>query len=90
VRLRNDDLEWREADGEILVLDRRVERYFSVTGAGAVLWPLLCDGSTAEGLAARLVEHYGIGERQARADVAQFVACLVSDGLLAPSDGEPV
>jgi hypothetical protein len=84
VQLRGDDLEWRPADGEILVLDRRRGRYLTVTGAGAVLWPLLAEPTTRAALVAGLIDHYGITEARASADVTRFVDWLEDAGLLAP------
>jgi hypothetical protein len=84
VRLRDEDLEWREADGEILVLDRGAGRYFAVTSSGALLWRLLAGGTRPEVLVDTLTERYGIETGRARADVQQFVEWLTARGLLVP------
>jgi hypothetical protein len=82
MRLRGEGLEWREVEGEILVLDQRAGRYLAFAGSGAALWPLLAAGSDAEGLAACLTQRYGIGAEQAQADVADFARQLEVAGLL--------
>lgn len=82
MRLRSDDLEWREADGEILVLDRRAGRYFAFGGSAATLWPLLTAGTNADELASCLAERYGIAVAEARSDTADFARQLMDAGLL--------
>ena len=82
MRLRREELEWREAEGEVLVLDRRAGAYFAFAGSGAVLWPLLSAGTDAAGLVACLTERYGISAEQAKSDVADFARRLSESGLL--------
>lgn len=84
MRLRGEDLDWREAEGEILVLDRRASRYFGVSASGALLWPLLAGGTSVEALAARLSRHYGIDQDRARSDVMEFLQWLRDRDLLGP------
>ena len=82
MRLRQEQLEWREAEGEILALDHRRGRYFTVPGSGAVLWQLLAEGTTEEALVTRLTERYRITPSQAREDLASFLGWLENNGLL--------
>jgi len=44
------DIDWREIDGEVVVLDRRERRYLAVHRSATVLWPALVEGTTEEGL----------------------------------------
>jgi len=83
LRLRTDDLEWREIDDEIVLLDGREATYLSTNGSGSILWRALAAGTTREQLASALVDAYGIDERRATADAEEFVAALASQGLLA-------
>ncbi len=41
LRLRTDDLEWREIDSDIVVLDGRDATYLTLNGSGALLWRML-------------------------------------------------
>lgn len=82
MRLREEDLEWREVEGEILALDRRRGRYFTVTSSGALLWLALAEGTTAGALATRLSERFGIDQSRAGSDVASFLRWLDENGLL--------
>ena len=83
VRLRDEKLEWREIDGEVVALDGQQSEYLGVNRAGAALWPLLASGTTREALVARLSESFGLDPARAAADVDAFVGSLAERGLLA-------
>ena len=83
LRLRADDLHWREIDGEVIALEARGSTYVAANGAGTLLWRALASGTTPDALADELVRVYGIDRRQAAADIAQFIAQLSEQGLLA-------
>jgi hypothetical protein len=81
--LRNNDLDWREIDDEIVVLDTRDAVYLSVQGSGALAWRLLAKSTTKDSLIDALVEKYGIDSTRASTDVDAFLATLNDKGLLA-------
>lgn len=81
--LRKDDLDWREIDDEIVVLDTRDAVYLSVQGSGALVWRLLAESATKDSLIEALVKKYGIDSTRATADVDAFLATLNDRGLLA-------
>jgi DNA-binding GntR family transcriptional regulator len=81
--LRKDDLDWREIDDEIVVLDTRDAVYLSVQGSGALVWRLLAESATKDSLIEALVEKYGVDSTRATADVEAFLATLNDRGLLA-------
>ena len=83
LRLRTDDLEWRQIDDEIILLDAREGTYLSINGSGTLLWRAIASGATREQLVKALVDTYGIDERRATGDAEEFVASLASQGLLA-------
>jgi hypothetical protein len=76
------DIDWREIDGEVVVLDRRQGKYLAVNPSGAVLWPALVEGATEETLIERLVNRYRIDRERARHDVGAFLDWLVDRELL--------
>ena len=82
VRLRSEDLFWRESGNEVVALDATVSRYLLANPSGAVLWRLLGEGATAADLVDALCERYDISGDVAEADVARFLEKLSSRGLL--------
>jgi hypothetical protein len=82
-RLRSDELDWRQIDDEVVILDGRGANYLAINGTGARLWPALVEGATVEQLADLLVEAYEIDRARATADANQFVAALSEQGLMA-------
>ena len=76
------DIDWREIDGEVVILDRREGRYLAVNPSGAVLWPALVDGTSEEVLVERLVGRYSIDRERAQTDVRAFLDWLTGHGLL--------
>jgi hypothetical protein len=81
--LRDQDLDWREIDDEIVALDARGAVYFAVQGSGVVLWRMLADAMTRDGLVEALVETYDIDATRAGDDVDEFLTTLNERGLLA-------
>lgn len=82
IRLRDELIEWREIDAEIVALDRGAGEYIAVTGSGAVLWSLLVAGTTRRALAETLVARFDVELAIAHRDVERFVAALAERGLL--------
>ena len=83
LRLRVDDLHWREIDGEVIAIEARGSTYVAANGAGTLLWRALAAGTTPEALADELVRVYGIDRRRAADDIEHFLAQLTDQGLLA-------
>jgi len=80
-RLRQDAI-WREADGEVIALDDRLTAYVSTNSTGSLLWKQLADGASADELAERLVDTFGIERELAERDVRTFLAELDAQGFL--------
>lgn len=83
LRLRTQQLLWREVDDEIVVLDLSKSEYVSVNAAGRVLWLRLAGGATKSELADELRHVYGLEPEAAQRDADAFVAHLRCQGLLA-------
>jgi Coenzyme PQQ synthesis protein D (PqqD) len=81
--LREQDLDWREINDEIVALDGQGAVYLAIHGSAVVLWRMLADSTTREGLVEALVDTYGIETIRAGDDVDEFLATLSERGLLA-------
>jgi hypothetical protein len=84
LKLRSDELTWRDIDGEIVAVDVASSVYLSANPAGALLWSMLATGTSRDELASKLVETFGIGRDRAEADVAAFLDSLTARNLLDP------
>ena len=82
LKIRDEDLSWRQVGDEVIVLDLLSNAYLSINRSGTALWEMLVDGSTPTTMAARLVTDYGVEESRARSDVEEFVAMLDDRDLL--------
>ncbi len=82
LRLRSDDLSWRELDGEIVALDGGKSVYLGTNRTGALLWQRLAAGATHDDLVGALVDAFDVERDQARCDVDSFLGELRTNGLL--------
>jgi Coenzyme PQQ synthesis protein D (PqqD) len=82
LRLRNQALEWREIEDEIVAVDTRKAIYMAINHTGAVLWPALAEGATRAELVERLTRAYEIDRGAAEGDVDAFVTMLEEQDLL--------
>jgi hypothetical protein len=82
MRLRSIDIVTRDMGDEIVVLDMRSSKYFTVTGAGTRLLKLLTDERTSEELMTVIVDEYEVDPAVAKRDVAVFVADMRAAGLI--------
>jgi len=87
LRLRQEGLNWREIDGEVVVLDTERSHYLNLNPTGSVMWLMLAAGATERQLVHRLTQEFEVDEQTARQDVASFLASCRENGLLAiPGD----
>lgn len=82
MKLRADDLTWREIDGDLVILDLRSSTYLTTNASGAVLMKELTQHRTDDELVQALVGAFGITASQAESDVRSFVEALNTGGLL--------
>jgi hypothetical protein len=82
MRLRADQLSWREIDGETVLLDLATSKYLRVNQTGTLLLRELATGCPRDRLVTALREAYGLSEEAAMSDVDAFVAMLSERGLL--------
>jgi hypothetical protein len=83
MRLREQDLVWREIDGEIVLLDLLSSKYLMINKTGSFLLQLLATEHDQQSLADALAERFGVTPEVAAADTAAFLAVLRDRRLLA-------
>lgn len=75
-------------DGEVVIIHLDQGTYYSLTGAGALLWNLLEQGRSALQLAAAAGPHYdAVPEDRLREDAQRFLGELHREGLVRESEG---
>ncbi len=84
IRARTADLETRQVDEQLVLLDLRSQTYLSLNRAGAELWPLLVEGVGRERLVEALRERHDLEPAVAERDVDALVAQLRAADLLQP------
>ena len=68
-------------DGEVIVIDLTTGIYYSLEGTAAKIWRELCAGVESDNLFADAIQVYPENAHVSE-QVCEFVAVLVSDGLL--------
>ena len=81
--MRQTGLNWREIDGEVVVLDIERSHYLNLNATGCVLWLMLAEGATTRQLVDKLIDEFDVTESTARGDVEAFIASCRESGLLA-------
>jgi hypothetical protein len=83
LQLRATDLDWREIDEDIVILDGRDASYLTLNGSGALLWRTLADGATRDELIGVLLAAYEVDATTAGSDADAFLDNLHERGFLA-------
>lgn len=82
LRLRVDEVAWRDVGDELIVLELSTSTYLTLNGSAKQLWLGLASGASVQDLADALVATYGISAEQANADADAFVSSLVERKLV--------
>jgi hypothetical protein len=83
LRLKDDEIEWRSVEDQIVILHRGDWEYLTVNEAGTLLWTKLLGGATRTDLVSLLLAEYDVDEVRAADDVETFLALLSERDLLA-------
>lgn len=86
LRLRDEGLNWREIDGEVVALDVKRSHYLNLNATGCVLWLMLAEGATKRQLVDKLREEFDVDEPTAQHDVDAFITSCRDNDLLADPD----
>ncbi len=82
MRVRSDDVMWREVDDEVVILDLKTSTYLSTNKTGAYLWKLLQEDRDTNELEIALADTYRVDRATAQSDVGTFLDMLRSKELL--------
>ena len=83
----NEDVIFRELDGEVVLLDLASGRYYGLNEVGARVWAVIAAGGSVEDAVATVAAEFDAPEPEIAADVAALVAELTARGLVARISG---
>ena len=76
------NLTWRVLNDETVVVSPNDGKYCVLNGLGTVIWQLLSEQYSLEGIEKYLVTNYEVSAEQAGEDIGRFLADLSQKGLL--------
>lgn len=72
----------QEVAGEVVLLDLRSERYFSLDDVGTQMWRLLAEHGDVATVCVRLLAAYDVDEATLRHDLGTLIGRLAAAGLV--------
>ncbi len=78
-----EDVLWQQVEDRVILLDLRSNEYHSLNDSGSEMWMLLAETGDAHAALGRLCATYEADEEVLSRDLAEFIAKLEDDGLLA-------
>lgn len=80
--LRNNQVLWRELDGEAILLDPQQGCSYNLNGVGTFIWKLLDGAHSIDELVAAISAAYEVDENQARSDLESLLHDLRLNNLV--------
>lgn len=86
MRLRPNDEEviGKVLDGEAILINLATGSYYAIPDVGAVIWQAIEAQCSVGEIAARVNANYDVSVERARADMLEFAARLLDEGIVAP------
>jgi hypothetical protein len=85
--VRGEEVAAKAFDGEVVVVHLGTCTYYSASGSGADAWTWIEEGRRIGDVAAAMAERYQIDPERAREDLGRFVARLLEERLITPTNG---
>ncbi len=82
LKLKVEDVVWREVGDELVVLELSTSTYLTLNGTARHIWEALASGSTVDELVRAISDRYRVPIETARADVEAFLGDLEGRELL--------
>jgi hypothetical protein len=81
-KLNGDEIAAETIAGEAVILNLSSGVYYSLDGAGGLVWSLLERGHSPAEAATRVAERFGVEEGDALADIESLLSEVLAEGLL--------
>ena len=80
--LVSPDVLWHDVEGQVVLLDLRGQRYYSLDDVGANMWKAICEEPGMRAAVCRLLTLYDVKEPHLCRDFATLLDRLASAGLI--------
>jgi len=80
------DVLWRRLDDEVILMQLRTDRIFSLNHTGARFWELIVAGMDLESIREALEDEFDVSPEVLAAEVEEILALLISEQLLIPQE----
>jgi hypothetical protein len=80
------DISWQDVDGEVVILDSRGLKYYTVNESAVPLWRLLTGGTTRDAMVELLTTTHEVERSRVEQDVDLFLDQLRTKKLLSTGD----
>ena len=77
-----DNIDWKEFDGESVLLDLSTGYYFRLNRLGTFVWPLINRDNNVGDIVRMVVENFDVSQRRAKADIDAFIDQLLVEHLI--------
>ena len=77
---------FQEVEGEVVLLDMKDGKYFSLDDVGSRMWQLLMEHGNPGEVVSAVVSEFDVDEETVRADLDELLARLLEAGLLSPAE----
>ncbi|MEZ5101556.1 MAG: PqqD family peptide modification chaperone [Thermoleophilia bacterium] len=87
--LNAHELAAKTVDGETVLINLSTGVYYSIAGSGALAFAHLAAGAEPAAVAAELAARYAVDEAPVASDLEPFLASLLAERVLVPTDDVP-
>lgn len=81
---RNPDMVAANLDGDLVMMNEKLGRYYGISGVGARAWELLEAPASVDDLVQNICQEYDIDSDTCRLDIMLFVQELMKANLIEP------
>lgn len=86
VEILDQDVVWRDLEGEVVILNLATATYFGLEGIGNDIWRYLAEHQSTDQLVETLCAEYDVSPDEMRADLDRFLRELSEKGLVRLSE----
>jgi hypothetical protein len=82
VEILDQDVVWRDLEGEVVILNLATATYFGLEGVGNDIWRYLAEHRSTDNLVETLCGAYDVAPNELQRDLDRFIGELSEKGLI--------